>query len=258
MGGDRAPKIGATEGSAQTVSPNSPSGNALGVVPTAPTGCTVTTTQTTNNTPVAIPTGPAVVSSTINVVGAGTYLWDLNMQTFITHTFAADLDITLQSPAGTIVTITTDNGASNDNVFNGTVWDDQANPGGQVPYTTNAGLVTDHPYVNLVTATPLVPEEALAAFRGENPNGTWTLTISDDLAGDGGSLDSWQLEVSTLSAAPTETTTSATNSTPLAIPTGPAVVSNTVVIAGAGAVVSKVTLMANITHTFAADLDITI
>jgi len=256
MGGDRAaPAEG--KGGAGSLPRGGPLGG-IGVVPTAPTGCTVTTTNTVNSTPVAIPTGPAVVSSTITVAGAGTYLWDLNMQTFITHTFAADLDITLQSPAGTIVTITTDNGASNDNVFNGTVWDDQANPGGQVPYTTNAGLVTDHPYVNLVTATPLVPEEALAAFRGENPNGTWTLTISDDLAGDGGSLDSWQLEVSTLSAAPTETTTSATNSTPLAIPTGPAVVSNTVVIAGAGAVVSKVTLMANITHTFAADLDITI
>src|SRR5262249_3615349 len=134
MGGDRAPKIGATEGSAQTVSPNSPSGNALGVVPTAPTGCTVTTTQTTNNTPVAIPTGPAVVSSTISVVGAGTYLWDLNMQTFITHTFAADLDITLQSPAGTIVTITTYKGAGDRDDFHGAVADDQGEPGGAVPF----------------------------------------------------------------------------------------------------------------------------
>ena len=40
--------------------------------------------------------------------------------------------------------------------------------------------------MNNQTATPLVPEEALAAFNGENPNGTWTLTISDDNAGDGG------------------------------------------------------------------------
>jgi hypothetical protein len=66
-----------------------------------------------------------------------------------------------------------------------------------VPYVTNAGLVTDHPYVNLTTATPLVVEEAMGAFIGENPNGTWTITISDDLAGDGGSLDSWTLEVTT-------------------------------------------------------------
>src|SRR5262249_21358395 len=204
MGGDRAaPAEG--KGGAGSLPRGGPLGG-IGVVPTAPTGCTVTTTNTVNNTPVAIPTGPAVVSSTINVVGAGTYLWDLNMQTFITHTFAADLDITIQSPAGTIVTITTDNGAGNDDGFNRTVWDDQANPCGQVTYTTNNGLVTDHAYVNGVVATPLVPEEPLAAFRGENPNGTWTITISDDLAGDGGSLNSWALETSTLSAVPTETT----------------------------------------------------
>ena len=70
-----------------------------------------------------------------------------------------------------------------------------------MPYTTNDGLVTDQAYVNLTTATPLVPEEAMAAFIGEDPNGTWTLTISDDLAGDGGSLDSWSLDIQTFTCA---------------------------------------------------------
>ncbi|MGH9802472.1 MAG: proprotein convertase P-domain-containing protein, partial [Blastocatellia bacterium] len=231
---------------------------AIGVIPPAGTGCVLTTTVTTQSTPTAIPTGPAVVTSTVAVAGAGPVIWDVNLRTFITHTFAADLDITIQSPAGTIVTLTTDNGAGNDDVFNGTVWDDDANPAGQVPYTTNNGLVTDHAYANLTLASPLVPEEAMAAFNGENPNGTWTITISDDLAGDGGSLASWDLEISTLPAAPTTATTSATQSTPVAIPTGPAVVSSTVVVAGAGASLSKLTLLTNLTHTFAADLDITL
>ena len=114
------------------------------------------------------------------------------MTTFIRHTFAADLDITLTSPQGTVVTLTTDNGAGNDSIFNGTVWDDQANPGGQVPYVTNSGLATDHPYVNLTPAASLVPEDALAAFNGQNAMGLWTLTISDDLAGDGGAF-TWSL-----------------------------------------------------------------
>jgi subtilisin-like proprotein convertase family protein len=155
----------------------------------------------TQSTPTAIPTGPAVVTSTVVVSGAGPYLFDLDLTTNLTHTFAADLDITLTSPAGTVVTLTTDNGAGNDNVFNGTLWDDDANPAGQVPYTTNNGMVTDHAYVNLTTATPEVPEEAMGAFIGENPNGTWTITISDDLAGDGGSLDSWSLAVTTFPSA---------------------------------------------------------
>jgi subtilisin-like proprotein convertase family protein len=252
MGGD----LPANEGTGQTAP--RPNGASMGVIPPAGPNCVVTTATTTNSTPVAIPTGPAEVTSTVNVSGAGAYLWDVNLRTFITHSFAADLDITITSPAGTIVTLTTDNGAGNDNVFNGTVWDDQANPAGQVPYTTNNGMVTDHAYVNLTLASPLVAEEALAAFNGENPNGDWTITVSDDLAGDGGSLDSWDLEISTLPAAPMTANTSASNNTPVAIPTGPAVVTSTVNIAGAGTSLSKLTLLTNITHSFNADMDITI
>jgi uncharacterized repeat protein (TIGR01451 family) len=233
-------------------------GSRLKVVPTTPAGCGPATATFTQSTPTAIPTGPAVVTSTVVVSGAGPYLFDLDLTTNLTHTFAADLDITLMSPAGTVVTLTTDNGAGNDNVFNGTLWDDDANPLGQVPYVTNAGLVTDHPYVNLTTATPLVPEEAMGAFIGEDPNGTWTITISDDLAGDGGSLDSWSLAVTTFASAPTTANTTATQSTPTAIPTGPAVVTSTVVIAGAGTSILDLDLTTNITHTFAADLDITL
>jgi uncharacterized repeat protein (TIGR01451 family) len=229
------------------------------VVPTTPTGCGPVTTNFTQSTPVAIPTGPAVVTSTVVVSGAGPYLFDLDLTTNITHTFAADLDVTLTSPAGTVVTLTTDNGAGNDNVFNGTLWDDDANPAGQVPYTTNNGLVTDQAYVNLTLASPLVPEEAMGAFIGEDPNGTWTITISDDLAGDGGSLDSWSLAVTTFPNAPIATAfPTVTQSTPVAIPTGPAVVTSTIVVAGAGTSILDVDATTFITHTFAADLDVTL
>jgi subtilisin-like proprotein convertase family protein len=211
-----------------------------------------------NPTPVAIPTGPAVVTSTVEVSGAGAYLTDVDVLTGIVHTFAADLDVTLTSPAGTVVTLTTDNGAGNDNVYNGTLWDDDANPAGQVPYTTNNGLVTDHAYVNLTTATPLAPEEPLAAFIGENPNGVWTLTVSDDLAGDGGSLENWGLQLSTLPAAPSVSIKTTGTSTPVAIPTGPAVVTSTIEVSGAGPSLADVNLTTGIVHTFSADLDVTL
>jgi LPXTG-site transpeptidase (sortase) family protein len=227
--------------------------------PAVPPGCSASITTTfTNSTPVVIPTGPAVVTSTITVTGIDPYLWDLDLQTFLTHTFAGDLDITLQSPAGTIVTLTTDNGSGNDNVFTGTVWDDDANPAGQVPYATNNGLVTDHAYVNLTLASPLVPEEALGAFIGEDPNGNWVITISDDLAGDGGSLDSWSLMLTTIPASPTLNSATFTNNSPTAIPAGPAVVSSTLNVSGAIPFLADVNLITNITHTFAADLDITL
>jgi subtilisin-like proprotein convertase family protein len=145
----------------------------------------------------------ATVTSTllvqgVNFLGEAGIIWDIDLKTFISHSRPGDLDITLTSPAGTVVTITTDNGGGNDDVFNGTLWDDSANPAGLVPYTSNNGLVTDHSYLNGVLASPLVPEEGLIAFKNENPNGLWTLTIVDDFTGETGFLSSWSLVVTAL------------------------------------------------------------
>lgn len=252
MGGDDPTRMYEANASRPTPAP----GALRGSGPTPPPGMTVATTSATNSTPTPI-ADVAVSTSTITIAGAGTYLWDVDLTTSIQHTFAADMDITLTSPAGTVVTLSTDNGAGNDNVFDGTFWDDDANPAGAVPYTTNNGVVTDHVYVNLTTATPLVAEEALGAFRGENPNGTWTLTVSDDLSGDTGSINAWTLDVFTFTAGPTPTTTPFTNSTPTPI-ADVAVSTSTITVAGAGTTITDIDLVGGITHTFAADMDITL
>jgi hypothetical protein len=113
--------------------------------------------------------------------------------TNIVHTFASDLDVTLTSPAGRIATLTTDNGIDRDNVFAGTTWFELADPASPIPYTGNPAQVGEHSYTNLVTATPLVPEEPFSVFDGENPNGTWTLKVVDDAPGDTGMLNGWSL-----------------------------------------------------------------
>jgi len=228
----------------------------IATAPAAPAGCTSSAATFTNATSTPIPNPPAQgtpVGSTITVSGVDSYLWDVNLTTFITHTSSGDLDITLTSPAGTIVTITTDNGAGNDNIFNGTVWDDSADAlqGGQ-------GLVTDHTYANLTLASPLTPEEPLGAFIGENPNGVWTLSISDDAGGDAGLLNSWSLGITTAPAAPTTTLTSGSNAVGAAIPSGPSTVPSSINIAGAQSVLTDVNVTATITHTNCADLDITL
>jgi subtilisin-like proprotein convertase family protein len=224
--------------------------------PPAPPGCNPVTATFTSARQLPIPTVPAVVSQALTVAGLPPSLWDINLTTALRHSFAADLDVTLMSPAGTVVTITTDNGAGNDDVFDGTLWGDDADPDGQVPYTSNDGLVTDSAYANLVAETPLVPEEALGAFLGEDPNGDWTITISDDLSGEGGTLDSWSLEITALEEAPAATSASFTNTKPVAIPTGPAVVASVLAVAGVSGPVCDVDLTTFIRHTFAADLDV--
>ncbi|HRG16814.1 MAG TPA: proprotein convertase P-domain-containing protein [Pseudomonadota bacterium] len=218
---------------------------AVRAAPPAPTGMTIGTTTSTNSTPTAV-ADVGVITSTITIAGAGTYLWDVDVTTGLQHTFAADLDVTLTSPAGTVVTLTTDNGAGNDNIFDGTVWDDQ----GGTP-------TTDFVYANLTTATPLVPEEALGAFRGEDPNGTWTITISDDLSGDTGSLNSWTLDLFTLPIAPINTTATFSNATPTTI-NDVATNTSTITVSGAGTSLTALDLTTAIQHTFAADMDITL
>jgi uncharacterized repeat protein (TIGR01451 family) len=213
--------------------------------PTEPPNCTAATTVGNSTGPVAI-ADVAASTSTLTVAGANTFAFRVSVTTNITHTFAADMDITVQSPAGTVVTLTTDNGAGNDNVFNGTIWTDL----GSTP-------ATDFVYANLVPATVLGPEEAMAAFYGEDPNGTWTLTVSDDLTGDTGSIDSWSVSVSALDSTPINTTTTVTNNTPVPI-VDVATSTSTVSVAGAGTYLCSVTANANITHTFAADMDISL
>jgi len=238
---------------------SNPSRHGIASAPPAPPRFTSTTTSFTNSTPVTIPSATAaVVSSTITVTGAGPYLLDVDLTTFIMHTFNSDLDITLASPAGTVVTITTDNGSVFDNVFNGTFWDDDANPGGQVPYVSNSGLVTDAVYVDGILTSPLVPEEAMGAFVGENPNGVWTLTISDDAALDGGVLSSWSLDVTTIQDSPLTTTATFANTTPVTIPTTVSTVTSTITVSGVSNYLLDLNMATFITHSFNSDLDITL
>jgi subtilisin-like proprotein convertase family protein len=231
----------------------------LGIVPAGPPECGgAVPIDFASADSLAIPDG-GVAISTIDVSGAGTYLWDVGVLTHLAHSFNSDLTVTLSSPAGTIVTLTSHNGGGNANVFDGTTWDDQANPGGQVPYAANNGLVTDHTYVDGVMASPLAPEEALGAFVGQDPNGTWTLRISDDVATHVGTLDGWSLSIAALPTAPSVLAyLSLANGTPLPIPDNASVSSTVDVPAGVGTRVCKLSIQAALTHAASGDLEITL
>jgi subtilisin-like proprotein convertase family protein len=108
----------------------------------------------------------------------------IDVFTGIDHTFPGDLDIFLTSPSGTTTTLTTDNGVGNDDVYSDTQWTDTA-----------ALPATDFPYVDMMAASPVVPEGAFAIFNGEDPNGTWTLDVIDDAAVDSGMVNTWGIDV---------------------------------------------------------------
>lgn len=210
-----------------------------------PPNCTVSTTNGTSaDTPIGI-VDLSTISSNLSIAGAPTFTHHVEATLTINHTFASDLDITLTSPSGTVITLTTDNGGGNDDVF------------APVTFTDLAGAsVTDATYANLVSIGAVVPESAMDAVRGEDPNGTWVLNVGDDAGGDTGTLQSWSLTVVSGDIAPTDTVSSFTSTdVPLAI-VDLTVGNSTLTIGGADAFTCAVQLNTNITHTFASDLDI--
>lgn len=238
-------------------------GTGEGLPPGTPPNCTSSTSTFSSGTVnVPIPDNNAgVAMSTIAVGGVGPYLSDVNCTLNVTHTFNGDIDMTLTSPAGTVITLTSDNGGGNDNVFAGTTFDDSANPAGQIPYSSNNGLTTDHLYANLTVATPLVPEEGLGAFVGENPNGNWTLRATDDASIDTGTIVSWSVEISTLTTVPTNAPPVVASSGVVNVPipdNNAGVAMSTVNVAGAGTFLCDVDCTVNVTHTFTSDVDMTL
>ncbi len=212
--------------------------------PVAPSGCTPVPYNFTNSDITPIPDAN-VMTSTIQVVGIEPYLWDVDLNIHIAHTYNGDLEIFLISPTGTEVTISTDNGGSNDNVFNGTHWDDQ----------WVGDSVTDYPYVNDTLVPNMSPEEAMGAFIGENPNGTWQLVIRDDASLDTGTLSSWSLDFTTFPVAPIVINSYSTNSSlTVQIPDGDTVeIPLSFYFTGA---ISKLELDMNIEHTNSEDLEL--
>jgi subtilisin-like proprotein convertase family protein len=194
---------------------------------------------------------PGNVSTTMDLSGLPTSIVDINVTTFITHTDNGHLNVTLTSPDGTEVSLTTGNGVGLRDVFSGTTWDDDAGD------TNPPGPVTDNAMVTFILETPLAPEEAMGAFLGENPNGIWTLTLVDDVAGVAGYITIWAIEVTATSQTVIEETTSLGNNSPGPITNFIPLIS-AINVVGLGSFIWDVDLRTNISHTANGDLNVTL
>jgi subtilisin-like proprotein convertase family protein/subtilisin family serine protease len=119
------------------------------------------------------------VNSNLAVSGAIGSIIDLDVSINMTHTWIGDMVITLTSPTGTKITLFNQRGGSGDNLTN-TVFDDQA---------TTAISTGTAPFNGRFR-----PENPLSNFTGQQPNGTWTLNLSDRAGGDLGTLLNWKLD----------------------------------------------------------------
>ncbi len=94
----------------------------------------------------------------------------------ITHTWNSDMDIQLVSPSGTIMDLSIGNGGSGDNYTNTCF-----SPSASVPIFAGSSPFTG----------TFLPEEAFTVFNGQNPNGNWSLRVTDFFNGDQGTINSW-------------------------------------------------------------------
>ncbi|MEQ9368827.1 MAG: filamentous hemagglutinin N-terminal domain-containing protein [Coleofasciculus chthonoplastes F3-SA18-01] len=118
--------------------------------------------------------GTAIFTFTVpNEDLENTSIQDLDLRFSVKHTWNSDLDVSLTSPTGTNVNLFSDVGGSDDN-FRDTLLDDSASTSitaGQAPFNGT-----------------FKPQGSLAFFNGENPNGQWKLSVTDDALGDSGIL----------------------------------------------------------------------
>lgn len=104
---------------------------------------------------------------------------DINVSVDISHTAVQDLRISLTSPSGTTVILQEFCGADGDV---NAVYDDQ-------------GVLLVCGSSTSVISGRLKPNQFLSAFEGENSVGTWTLTVFDGYFQNGGTLNSWGIQI---------------------------------------------------------------
>jgi len=157
----------------------------------ASSGLSGTPLRYDNNTPLPIPdASPNSTDSIITVNNFNTAIAEVRVSLHLTHPAVEDLDISLISPSGTTIILSSDNGGAAANYGTGcadnqrTVFDGEP---ASLPLITSGAA----PFVGTFR-----PEGLLTGFRfdfGAEVNGPWTLRIFDDAASDVGTLQCWSL-----------------------------------------------------------------
>ena len=120
---------------------------------------------------------PTTVVDTVSVA-SGSAIEELHVEISISHTWVGDLIVDLTSPAGTTVRLHDGDGGNADDLQ--LTFADQGVVNGSVGYDFGCHMQPS--------------PDALSAFAGEDPVGSWTLSVLDDFpSSDDGTIDEWCL-----------------------------------------------------------------
>ena len=123
-------------------------------------------------------TGAPTVTSVITLLN-DLPIADVNVNLDLSHTFLADLEITLISPAGTRVILVSNSCGGNQDIL--ATFDD----------TGNSFICGTSPAIQGVVR----PLGSLGAFNGESTYGDWILEVKDIAASDGGTINAFSLDI---------------------------------------------------------------
>ena len=151
--------------------------------------------QSTGQDPIISNGGAVMRTITVANIPADQNIEEISLETGITHTWAGDINITLEAPNNTVVTVKAgnfDSFGSGDFSNNGPIlWtDESSNVGGGCfgtsQYCVNCGFCDYSP------ANPL----DFGFANSSEANGDWTLTVVDNVGGDDGTLFDAELCIS--------------------------------------------------------------
>ncbi len=141
----------------------------------------VCTVYSASDLPLPISAGapPNVVTSTLTIADSGSII-DVNVVNFTgTHTWVGDVLFDLESPSGTIVSLRDRACGNNDD------WD--------IEYDDEAASATSP--CPPTDGEAYQPVGLLSDFNGTDLQGDWLMTVEDEVNQDGGSFNSWGLEI---------------------------------------------------------------
>jgi subtilisin-like proprotein convertase family protein len=207
------------------------------------------------------PTKAALYPSTVTVSGLTGIVAKVSVQiNSLSHAFPDDIDILLVAPSGQRAVIFADAGGSTA-VSNLTITlDDDAPSALPDNGPLVSGIFQPTNYAPADAFPSLAPSPgpatALSTFRGENPNGTWSLYVVDDQTGNAGTIaGGWNLTITTgisVTNAATVTINDSANPPTIATPY-PSIIS----VSNLVGEVDKVTVrLLGVAHDFADDVDI--
>ncbi|WP_432672260.1 reprolysin-like metallopeptidase [Flavobacterium sp. SM2513] len=137
------------------------------------------------NIPVTIPVLAGTVTSTLSIDELHSVtINDLNVQLNISHTYVSDLNVKLTSPNGTEVLLFSNKCGSSDNVV--ATFDDAGTP-----------LICG---INPAISGAFIPSQPLSSLNGQVSQGVWTLTVTDAVNEDGGTINNWGISFCSSSA----------------------------------------------------------